>query len=130
MGKSKNTITKICQGCKANLPVSMFYQRTKIGSSGKVWNYHDSKCTSCRTMDAGQRRRKIKEQAIQYKGGKCEDCGYNEPFPEVYDFHHIDPKTKDYDVFKTVKIFSKIKDELDKCILLCANCHRKRHSKW
>lgn len=40
----------------------------------------------------------------------------------------MNPAEKDFDVFQSVKSFKRLKPELDKCILLCANCHRKRHA--
>ena len=48
------------------------------------------------------------------------------------DLHHINPQEKDIDMFKFLKRtkcfnLEKIKEELDKCILLCANCHREVH---
>lgn len=121
---------KICVRCKQSLPVSEFYERTKKSSKGQQWSYYDSHCRRCRGKYHSERRRSYKERAIAYLGGKCQDCGYRDRFPEVYDFHHLDPTTKDFDVFNTPKPFHRIKEELDKCILLCANCHRKRHANW
>lgn len=44
-----------------------------------------------------------------------------------YDFHHLDPNQKDFSIGKQSKSFAVIRSELDKCVLLCSNCHRKRH---
>lgn len=70
-----------------------------------------------------------KLRGIEYLGGKCCDC-QNEYPSCVYDFHHRDPTTKEFDgnAF-TTKSWENVKKELDKCDLLCANCHRIRHSK-
>ena len=84
-------------------------------------------CKPCRSEYTSDRRREIKIKAIEYKGGKCEHCGLIDS-PEVYDFHHLDPSKKDFSVGKQQKAFETIKKELDKCILLCSNCHRKVHS--
>ena len=72
-------------------------------------------------------RQKIKEKAIGYKGGKCERCGYNRCI-RALDFHHLDPNKKDFTI-GNYKILSwdKIKSELEKCILICSNCHREIH---
>lgn len=72
-------------------------------------------------------RRANKEKAVSYKGGKCSRCeGVFPPF--VYDFHHVDPKTKEYSLnWLLDKRWSTIAAELDKCILLCTNCHRIEH---
>lgn len=76
---------------------------------------------------ARTRRHERKIRAIAYKGGKCADCS-NAVHPAAFDFHHIDPSQKDTDPGLMMgctdeKLFA----ELDKCLLLCSNCHRIRH---
>lgn len=73
------------------------------------------------------RNQKNKLKAIEYKGDKCFDCG--ETYPQCcYDFHHLDPTIKDANIAQLIgRNFEKIKPELDKCVLLCSNCHRIRH---
>jgi len=74
------------------------------------------------------RWRKIKEKAISYKGGKCAHCGYCN-HPAAFQFHHVDPKQKDVSWVKLrLRSWDKIIFELDKCVLLCANCHSIVHS--
>jgi|SRR5690606_4371730 len=74
-----------------------------------------------------ERRRRIKKQAVEYKGGKCERCGYNKSYAAM-DFHHKDPNEKDKSVSHiSNKKWKFIKNELDKCQLLCSNCHREVH---
>lgn len=72
-----------------------------------------------------KRRRTLKLKSIQYKGGKCSCCGYDK-YPGVLDFHHVDPRTKEFSIGARgyTRSWEKIKQELDKCILVCANCHR------
>jgi hypothetical protein len=71
-----------------------------------------------------QERKKL---AIEYKGGVCVDCGGKFP-PCVYDFHHLDPKEKDYNPSAASRLTLKTMfKELEKCVLLCSNCHRIRH---
>jgi 5-methylcytosine-specific restriction endonuclease McrA len=72
-----------------------------------------------------KRRKKIKHLSIEYKGGKCQSCGYNK-CEEALKFHHIDPKTKSFGIGAKgyTRSWEKVRAELDKCILLCANCHR------
>lgn len=43
------------------------------------------------------------------------------------EFHHLDPSEKDPDYYSLKIDFDKLKPELDKCVLLCANCHREKH---
>ena len=61
-------------------------------------------------------------------GSKCSDCGIESKYQEIYDFHHLDPNHKDFMIGKCDKSFSKIVEELEKCVMLCANCHRIRHT--
>ena len=74
-----------------------------------------------------QRIRARKQQAVEYMGGKCSDCHTVYP-AAVYDFHHLNPAEKDMDPQKALRAtWDKARVELDKCVLLCANCHRIRH---
>lgn len=77
-----------------------------------------------------RRSRQRKLDGIEYLGGKCVDCGgvYH---PAIYEFHHLDPSIKDSDGSDFVQRRKEtMLKELDKCVLLCANCHRMRHHKW
>lgn len=74
-------------------------------------------------------RRLLKAKSVKAKDSKCFCC--QNSFPNsVYDFHHLNPKEKDFgfgDKTSTVK-WDIIQIELDKCIMVCANCHRMIHS--
>ena len=74
------------------------------------------------------RRKKIRELAIKYKGGKCSVCGYQK-CKEALEFHHLSSK-KDFGISSKgyTRSWQKVKQELEKCALLCANCHREIHS--
>ena len=78
-------------------------------------------------------RLKRREKSIKYMGGCCVDCvsrGRDGIFPTIaYDFHHLDPNQKDHSPsnLMTRKDWKYVRVELDKCVLLCANCHRIRH---
>lgn len=72
-------------------------------------------------------RKKNKERAIEYKGGKCVVCGYNRSITAM-EFHHLDPTQKDFGISSNSnRAWDKIKEELDKCVLICSNCHREVH---
>ena len=72
-----------------------------------------------------KRRRKLKEFAVSYKGGRCEICGYSKCVWAL-DLHHRDPKTKDFGIAAKgyTRSWDAVKKEADKCALVCANCHR------
>jgi len=76
-----------------------------------------------------KRRKKIRQSAIDYKGGRCQSCGYDYCI-EAMEFHHLDPSEKDFGISQKgyTRSWVRIKEELDKCILLCANCHREVHA--
>jgi transposase len=71
-------------------------------------------------------RKRVKIKLVEYKGGKCECCGYNK-IVEALQFHHINPSEKDFQISGTSKAFETMKKEVDKCKLLCANCHIETH---
>ena len=72
---------------------------------------------------------KRKYEIIKARGGKCEHCGYDKNISAL-EFHHINPDTKEFQIdlrhFSNTSL-DKLQIELDKCILLCANCHREIH---
>ena len=86
------------------------------------------RCAKCRSENVSKRRRKLKQTLVEYKGGKCEKCGYDKCI-DALEFHHIDPTQKDKN-FGNIKIrkWEDQKKELDKCICVCANCHIEIHS--
>lgn len=74
-------------------------------------------------------RHKVKERLVEYAGGKCCKCGYDRCMSAL-EFHHLDPNEKDFGIGERGKTlsFEKMKKEVDKCILVCANCHREIHA--
>lgn len=86
------------------------------------------RCRKCAVESVTKRRRLLKQKAIDYKGGKCEKCGYDK-CNAALDFHHLDPDTKDFALGVTgqTRSWERIKAEIDKCILVCSNCHREIH---
>ena len=112
---------KICPYCKTTKPISEFYQRRgKAGGS--------CYCKPCTNAETSQRSIAFKEKCVEYKGGKCELCGYNK-YIGALEFHHKDPTKKDLQISKVRgrSFTDKIKKELDKCQILCCNCHREIH---
>lgn len=76
-----------------------------------------------------ERRKRLRQMAREYKGGKCMICGYKR-CQDALDFHHRDPKNKNFglSVKGLTRSWDKIKVEIDKCVLVCANCHREIHA--
>jgi hypothetical protein len=82
-------------------------------------------CFSCNTRI---RRARVKLAAVNYKGGKCNRCGWDKHYT-AFHFHHTNPSDKDFCIGRaTNRQWAVVKAELDKCELLCANCHTLEHS--
>jgi predicted HNH restriction endonuclease len=76
-----------------------------------------------------ERALKRKLELIEYKGGKCEICGYDKNIATL-DFHHINPDEKSFQLDSrhlSNTHIEKLLQEVNKCMLLCANCHREIH---
>lgn len=71
-----------------------------------------------------RQRQKIK--LVEYKGGCCERCGYNKSISALQ-FHHLNPLEKDFSIGGSSYSFERLKGEVDKCILVCSNCHIEIH---
>ena len=80
-------------------------------------------------MAVARRRKKLREQAVEYKGGKCMFCGYDR-YLGALDFHHLNSEDKEFGISKDgiTRSWKRVKKELDKCILVCSNCHREVHA--
>lgn len=114
-------IKKICPHCNIEKEENQFYKRRQNKNLG-------SYCKCCTKLQATTRQQKLKEEIINYKGGKCISCNYN-AYQGALEFHHLDPNEKEFNISTSSHLtFEKIKAELDKCILLCANCHREIHA--
>ena len=66
----------------------------------------------------GLYRREMKAKAVAYKGGACQYCGYSRSL-KAMDFHHSDPKSKDFNIANGSYGWNKIRKEIDKCELVC-----------
>ena len=73
-----------------------------------------------------ERRKRYKRELVEYKGGKCEKCGYDKCLA-VLSFHHKNRENKKFKISGSTKSFKTLKKEVNKCILLCANCHLENH---
>jgi hypothetical protein len=92
------------------------------------------KCKKCVYDTSKKYLKSLKEKCIDYKGGKCEVCGYAKCARAMH-FHHKDPSLKDFSIGDRnpntnkngTKKWESLKPELDKCLLLCSNCHFEIH---
>jgi hypothetical protein len=77
-----------------------------------------------------KRRKRVREMALEFLGGRCSRCGYDRCI-EALEIHHLDSAEKDFGISARgyTRSWQKIRTELQKCELLCANCHREVHAK-
>lgn len=123
-------LEKICKICGSK------FETINLGGSRK----YCFNCSPCynrknnheRALAITTIRRAIKKQLVLYKGGKCEKCGYDKCM-NALQFHHTDPSKKDFNISQYTCSnrldLDKVYKEIDKCILLCANCHAEEHEK-
>ena len=92
----------------------------------RLRNVIKSKTITPKKRDTSSYRKNVKKRLIEYKGGKCQICGYNK-CQDALEFHHLDPSKKDFtisnDHFKLLDAIAESK----KCILICSNCHKELH---
>ena len=84
---------------------------------------------TCNTCIQSKRRDKLRKEFTDYLGGCCSKCGYDKCV-DALDFHHLDGNDKDYLVSQMqYSTYSKerIIKEMEKCVILCSNCHRDLH---
>ena len=87
------------------------------------------RCPLCARGHVNKHRADYKKKAVEYAGGKCQKCGYFK-YTGALQFHHLDSTKKDFELSmrKMGISWEKITKEIDKCILLCANCHAETHA--
>jgi hypothetical protein len=112
---------KLCSKCKEEITELNVLYRTKEKKRSAAY------CKKCFYKYVNERRVKLKIEAVEMLGGKCQDCDKVYPY-QVYDFHHLDPSIKEFswDYARRVSR-TRMMAELKKCVLLCSNCHRERH---
>lgn len=114
--------TKICSKCNIEKPIEDFAFRNKAKGTRRA------ECKQCISNRQKIKYHKQKEELNEFKKQKkCAKCGENRFY--LLDFHHINPETK-VDTIAKLSAHSSTKtmyEEIEKCICLCANCHREFH---
>ena len=115
---------KVCLQCNKSL-------------TGRQVKYCSRQCKniylnqSLQSYEAQQRRgRKRKLELIKLKGNECERCGYNLNYAAL-EFHHKTPVEKSFQLdlrSLSNRSWEVILVEVEKCQLLCSNCHAEHHN--
>lgn len=84
-------------------------------------------CSSCHNARMNEIYKELKTKGVEYLGGQCVICNYKK-CPGSLHFHHCDPNKKSLEWEKLRHHnWNRLKKELDKCELVCANCHGEIH---
>ena len=114
--------TKICSKCHRELPLENFHKNGFDKNGNQKYRGY---CKDCANKIERERYQK-KKKFIESQKHKCAKCGEDRVY--ILDFHHIDKNKKDFTIGKIKKgNLDLIQEEIDKCIVLCANCHREFH---
>lgn len=104
--------------CKVHGKVKHYVRKDKGGGH---------RCSECSKEAVNKRRRKLKLLAVKYLGGSCVVCGYDRCVASL-DIHHTRDKEFGIAHKGVTRSWERLKAELDKCILLCKNCHGEYHA--
>ena len=114
--------TKICSKCGIEKPLTEYH---KNGFNSKGEQKYRGYCKTCANKRETERYWE-KRNFIDKQRTQCQKCGDTRSY--VLDFHHMDMNEKDFTIGKLKKRSQEIiQQEIDKCICLCANCHREFH---
>lgn len=132
INKDRRTVSKLLKKC--GFEIKKQIKNSNLNKICEICNKDTEKRRNiCMTCYTNTRRYKLKKKMFDLKGGKCNKCSVSGLDISCYDFHHLDPTQKDFNLsgLNSARInWKTVEEELDKCILLCANCHREEHSNY
>lgn len=115
---------KVCHKCNQTKPIESF------GNRGGERSHHSrSQCKDCRYMIRDKLNKEKQTYVNNYKLNKgCNRCGYNK-CSAALEFHHVndDKWAKGSRAINISWGYKRINAEINKCEVLCANCHREHH---
>lgn len=134
-GKQRNLASrKFCFGCSpwgSRNTKSDIDKQTVRPTAYKDWNDEVKKDHSKKTYKLQKQRRfERKKKYVLLKGGCCMKCGYDKNLSALT-FHHREPEEKNFALSsRELGMFSEARllNEVNKCDLLCANCHNELHN--
>lgn len=114
--------TKICSKCGIEKPLTE-YHKNGFNSQGKQkYRGYCKSCANKREMERYWEKRAF----VDAQRTKCAKCGDTRSY--VLDFHHINPEEKEFTIGRLERGSQEsLQKEIDKCVCLCANCHREFH---
>lgn len=117
--------SKVCSKCLQDKPLTAYWKAPRSKDGKCSW------CKSCVSTGMRNHARLRKQEAIKQLGNCCSICS-GQFHQAAYDFHHKDPTEKETGIAKLLQSYSldhpKVQQELEKCVLVCSNCHRTLHA--
>lgn len=112
---------KICSKCNRELPLSEFHKNGFDRQGNQKYRGYCKDCANKRETERyWEKRRIVDAQRIS-----CAKCG--ESRTHVLDFHHKDKNEKEFTIGTMKRGIQSLQEEIQKCVCLCANCHRDFH---
>lgn len=114
--------TKICTKCGKELPLEDFHWRNKAKGTRR------SECKNCHNAYVSAKNAQNREIILDIKKQqKCSKCGESRYY--LLDYHHLNPEQKEQNISRMMVKYNinNTLNEIEKCIPLCANCHREFH---
>ncbi len=141
-GKSQRVIGESLGCSQATVRYWLEKHNLKTKPTGKKFTPKEGVCPGCDALVVYRRsvalcgycrvkkfRKRQKRKVVEYLGGECYECGYKKCMRALH-AHHTEPNAKDFSISRnTNKAWNTVRKELDKCILLCANCHSEEHDR-
>jgi len=122
--KPKRSKEGKCKICNETISKSRSYCSKKCLTQGLSKPRKQEVQSSYDRVKSFRQRQKIK--AVEYMGGCCKICGYSRCV-RALSFHHIDPSAKEFRVSSKSYSWDRVLKELEKCVMLCSNCHMELH---
>lgn len=123
---------KLKRGARGKKPKDFeFPRKCNICGEIDIKKFYGNKttvCGKCHNKVVHKKGKENRTYIIEKLGGKCFNCGFDK-WKASLDVHHLDPSKKDV-AFSTIRYWTrdKIDKEIEKCVLLCRNCHAAHHS--
>jgi len=114
----------LCYTCSMKICKHKNCENEVVGPAFKL--FCDPKCGNKHHVQ--NRRVRLKQKALKYAGGKCILCGYSKSSRALV-FHHRDESQKSFGIAERglTRGWERVRSEIDKCDLLCMNCHMEVH---
>lgn len=135
MSESHAPIVKNCKSCGKMAPHSWvksmrtYRPRCKFchNAYNRTYQQNSPSWKTKHNLYKSRFNKRLKQELVAMLGGKCTVCGLQDECMAVYDFHHTDPSKKDFSINQVGSRKAALR-EIQKCVLVCATCHRRIHA--